>query len=90
VVLKEPFLGWRSTDKQKRKHVKICCHEAQAVADAQFLNTVITWDESWIKQYEPEIKQQSLVWKHKDSPPPKKFACGKRHTARFREVGGAL
>jgi hypothetical protein len=47
------------------------------------------------------MMQKSSVWKHKDSPPPKKKtnrmllhyppeACGKRSAERFREMGGAL
>lgn len=37
-----------------------------------FLDRIITTDESWFHYFEPESKQQSSVWKHKDSPPPKK------------------
>jgi histone-lysine N-methyltransferase SETMAR len=62
------------TDEQRRKRVEICHrHKAQALADPQFLNSVITCDEFWIRHCDLKTKQQSLVWKHKDSPPPKKF-----------------
>jgi Transposase (partial DDE domain) len=38
----------------------------------QFLHRVVTMDETWLYLYEPESKQQSMVWKHPGSPPPKK------------------
>lgn len=40
--------------------------------DPEFLNTVITGDESWVYGYEPETKVQSSQWKHPESPRPKK------------------
>jgi len=36
----------------------------------QFLHRIVTMDETWLYLYEPESKQQSLVWKHPGSPPP--------------------
>ena len=38
-----------------------------------FLDHVITQDETWVHHYDPETKQQSLQWKHADSPTPLKF-----------------
>ena len=43
-----------------------------ANTDPQFLNTVITGDESWVYGYDPETKRQSSQWKHPESPRPKK------------------
>lgn len=40
--------------------------------DPEFLNTVITGDESWVYGYDPETKAQSSQWKHPESPRPKK------------------
>ena len=40
--------------------------------DRNFLNKIITTDETWVHFYEPEDKRSSMVWKHSDSPPPKK------------------
>jgi histone-lysine N-methyltransferase SETMAR len=37
-----------------------------------FLNGVITGDESWCFQYNPETKRQSMQWKTSASPRPKK------------------
>jgi len=39
-----------------------------------FLTLIVTCDESWIHHYDPLSKQQSSVWKHSNSPPPKKFS----------------
>ena len=41
-------------------------------SDSNFLNTVITGDESWVYGYDPETKAQSSQWKHPSSPRPKK------------------
>ena len=30
-------------------------------------------DETWVHHYQPEIKQASRQWKHKESPVPTKF-----------------
>ncbi|XP_061193231.1 protein GVQW3-like [Saccostrea echinata] len=37
-----------------------------------FLNRIITTDETWLHLFDPETKQQSMMWKRKGSPPPKK------------------
>ena len=37
-----------------------------------FMNTIITGDESWVYGYDPETKFQSSQWKHSSSPRPKK------------------
>ena len=41
-------------------------------SDSNFLNTVITGDESWVYGYDPETKAQSSQWRHPSSPRPKK------------------
>ena len=38
----------------------------------EFLNRIITTDETWLYHYDPETKQQSSAWKHTSSPPPLK------------------
>jgi len=43
----------------------------------QFLHRIVTMDETWLYLYEPESKQQSMVWKHPDSPHPKKARTSK-------------
>jgi hypothetical protein len=40
--------------------------------DPNFLNSVVTCDETWLCQYDPETKRQSMQWKTTHSPRPKK------------------
>lgn len=42
-----------------------------------FLQNVITCDETWIFQYDPETKRQSMHWKKSQSPRLKKARMGK-------------
>ncbi|GFS24221.1 histone-lysine N-methyltransferase SETMAR [Elysia marginata] len=39
----------------------------------RFLRSIITGDESWVHHYDPESKMQSMQYRHKNSPSPKKF-----------------
>ncbi|KAK8772901.1 hypothetical protein V5799_012566 [Amblyomma americanum] len=41
-------------------------------SDPDFMNTIITGDESWVYVYDPETKSQSSQWKHSTSLRPKK------------------
>jgi len=34
-------------------------------------------DETWLNHYDPEAKQQSMEWRHRDSLRPKKFLVQK-------------
>ena len=43
-----------------------------------FLGLVITGDETWVYQYDPETKRQSAQWKTANSPRPKNFRRSKR------------
>ena len=45
--------------------------------DRNFLDRVITMDETWLHYYEPEGKRQSSVWKSSHTPPPKKARSSK-------------
>jgi hypothetical protein len=36
-----------------------------------FLSRLVTMDETWLYHYEPETKQKSLEWRHRDHPTPK-------------------
>ncbi|WAR01272.1 hypothetical protein MAR_007830, partial [Mya arenaria] len=40
--------------------------------DPSYLLRIITTDEIWVHYFESESKRASMVWKHADSPPPKK------------------
>lgn len=45
--------------------------------DPEFLDNVITGDESWIFEYDPETKRQSAEWHTASSPRPKKARMSK-------------
>ena len=38
-----------------------------------FLERVVTGDESWVHHFDPESKVQSMEYRHKTSPSPRKF-----------------
>ena len=38
-----------------------------------FIRHIVTGDESWLHDYDPETKQQTMQWKHVSSPKPLKF-----------------
>lgn len=63
------------TAEHKRKRVEIC----QRLLDRynnegeEFLNRIVTGDETWVHHYDPESKRQSMEWKHPNSPATKKF-----------------
>jgi len=38
---------------------------------------LVTMDEIWLYHYDPDTKQQSMEWRHSDSPRPKKFRVQK-------------
>jgi hypothetical protein len=52
---------------------KQCCIDWTALEERDaFLKRVITGNESWIYEYDIELKLQSKGWKHQNSPRPKK------------------
>lgn len=52
-------------------------------ADSKRLSEIVTGDETWIYQYDPETKRQSTVWVFQDEAPPTK-------TRRARSAGKCL
>ena len=62
----------RSSPKNKSKEVTICQDHLERLND--ILGHVITGDETWVYQYDPETKQQSAQWKTANSLRPKKFS----------------
>ena len=69
-------LAMRRVQKQLRLEVSQDMLD-YANSDPEFLNIVITGDESWVYGYDPETKAQSSQWKHSTSPRPKKPGrCG--------------
>ena len=83
------------TDDEKRARV-VAARQfiRQAESDDTFLGHIITTDETWVHYYEPESKRESMVWKHRDSPPPMKAkACksmGKVMCIVFMDASGIL
>ena len=62
--------------------------------EADFTARLVTGDETWIHHWDPESKQESMQWKHRDSPPPKKFrsqsSAGKVMATIFWDSRGIL
>lgn len=67
------------TEEQKQRRVEVCqawLREYERKGD-DFLSVIITEDETWVFQYEPESKKDSMVWKCPGSPSPKKAKASK-------------
>jgi hypothetical protein len=61
------------SDDQKQRGLDVCSDLSHQLAKRNnFLDRVITGDESWCFQYNPETKCQSMHWKTSASPRPKK------------------
>lgn len=52
-----------------------------------YIAQIVTGDETWVHFWDPETKQESMQWKHKGSPTPKKVSdatiCRQTHGHRF-------
>jgi len=60
------------TPEQKLRRKECCVDWKTSEESDEFLERVITGNESWIYEYNIELKSQSREWKQKDSPRPKK------------------
>jgi len=61
------------TIEQKDNRKDVCLHLLERIqSDRNFLKNVITGDETWIFEYDPETKRQSKEWHTSASPRPKK------------------
>ena len=66
------FVPKMLTAEQKQLRVEVSQDMLDSTnSDADFLNTIITGDESWLYGYDPETKSQSSQWKQSSSPRPK-------------------
>ena len=66
------------TEQQRDARVSICAEMLEQVgADPDLMARVITGEESWFFQYDPQTKRQSLEWRSKGSPRPKKARMSK-------------
>jgi len=63
---------------QRDARVSFCADLLEQVeADPKLMERVITGDESWFFQYDPETERQSLEWRSKGSPRPKEARMSK-------------
>jgi hypothetical protein len=61
------------SEDQKLNREEMCQNVLEKTEeDPDFLNSVVTCDETWLFQYDPETKRQSMLWKTTHSPSPKK------------------
>ena len=84
------------TDELKHRRLEVCGQMLQRYRNEgeQFMNSIVTGDESWVHHYEPETKRQSMQWRHLGSPSPKKFklspSAGKVMITVFWDSRGVL
>jgi len=66
------------TTEQKTSRRDVCLDLLDGlVREPEFFSRVITGDESWILDYDPETKRQSRKWHTANSPRPKKARMSK-------------
>jgi len=66
------------TDEQKGRRVAVASEILDRLqTEPDFLDRVITGDETWIFEYDPETKRQSSEWHTPASPRPKKACMSK-------------
>jgi len=53
--------------------MKVCRRKASNENFKLFIQHIVTGDETWLHDYNPETKQQTVQWKHASSPNPLKF-----------------
>ncbi|GBN79472.1 hypothetical protein AVEN_131700-1 [Araneus ventricosus] len=67
------FVPHKLSDEQKQHRMQTSGDFIDACdRNPQFLETIVTGDESWFYQYDPETKRQSMEWCSSSSPLPKK------------------
>jgi hypothetical protein len=63
---------------QKLNREEMCQNVLEKIEEnPDFLNSVVTSDETWLFQYEPETKRQSMQWKTTHSLRPKRARMSK-------------
>jgi hypothetical protein len=66
------------TEQQRVARLSVCPDLLEQVeGDPELMDRVITGEERWFFQYDPETKHQSLEWRSEGSPRPKKARMSK-------------
>ena len=66
------------TNEQKENRRNVCLDLLECIEnDKNFFKHVITGDETWIFEYDPDTKRQSSEWHTSNSPRPKKARMSK-------------
>ena len=84
------------TEECKRRRLDVCSRHLAHYREEgdNFLQQIVTGDETWIHHYEPESKRQSMQWKHPSSSVAKKFktqsSAGKLMLTVFWDSQGPL
>ena len=63
------------TADNKETRLSVCgdLFECYDTKGNDFLHCIVTGDETWLHQFEPESKRSSMQWRHITSPHPRKF-----------------
>ncbi|GBP67680.1 hypothetical protein EVAR_90530_1 [Eumeta japonica] len=64
-------------DKQRRLQTSKDFLELVGDNIDEICDRIVTVDETWVRQYDPESKQESMQWTKKGERPPKKFKVQK-------------
>ncbi|KAI6652969.1 Histone-lysine N-methyltransferase SETMAR-like [Oopsacas minuta] len=72
---------------QKRERVRVCKESISIYkTEEDFLDRIVTGDETWFHYYEPESKTESKQWKRGDEPVPIKVKAAKSAGKRMATV----
>jgi [histone H3]-lysine36 N-dimethyltransferase SETMAR len=81
-------------DRARRVTCSTDCLTLYNADEKNFLDRIVTGDETWVHHWDPETKHESMQWKHRDSPPPVKFrtqsSAGKMMATIFWDSKGIL
>ncbi|GFS24170.1 histone-lysine N-methyltransferase SETMAR [Elysia marginata] len=63
------------TDEIKMQRKTMCAKPLKDYDEEgeEFIQRIVTGDESWVHHYDPESKRQLMEYRHNGSPSPRKF-----------------
>ena len=77
------FVPHKLTEDQKVDRIEHCKDIVKSARkDRNFLKSIVTGDETWCFEYEPETKRQSAEWRAPDAGTPKKSRLVKSKVSR--------